>query len=245
MIPSETNDWSEELKPEAVQFLRSSAKEIAILVANADNMARFRSRITEVADIWTRYRIAEQAEQDGTWQPSMGTPENPLDMIWSGHLNRPGPAIHAAGWLHVRGTPLGCYALLQAVHDHVLPKYLPKCERIDDGCVPQELSDEIWRRIVTYPEGESNSHKYVNTGLINWAMGEVKADLQNGVGKQEETQSETSGTEPSAVITNTPKKPAGATGRDGGHKGERQRCEDHQYRKLDCHHAGRQCDHQH
>jgi hypothetical protein len=188
MMPSQANDWTKGLYPTAVQFLRSSAEEIAILVDNPDNMARFRSRLTEFADEWKKYRIAEQARQEDNWQPAMGRPENPLGMIWPSFYEKQssGPGIHATVYFHVRPV-LGSYALLQALHDHVLPK----CTRIDNGCVPQELSEKIWQRVVTYAEGEPGSKGHVNIGLINRAMREVAADLHDGAGKQKVTQGET------------------------------------------------------
>jgi hypothetical protein len=191
MTPSQANDWTKGLYPTAVQFLRSSAKEIALLVVNADNMPRFRSQLTEFADKWVKYRIAEQADREDNWQPSMGTPENPLAAIWPDlYVKQPsGPGIHVTLYpIHVR-QKIGAYAFLEALHDHILLS--PNCERIDDGRVPQELSDTIWQNVVTYVEGKRGSKGHVNIELINWAMREVAADLHDGAGKQKVTQGET------------------------------------------------------
>jgi class 3 adenylate cyclase len=106
----------------------------------------------------------------------MGMPDNPLGAIWPAiYVQQPaGPGIHfPAG---PRDVPhiLGDYALLQTIHDHVLPN----CQRIDASGVLCGPSDEIWQNVVTFAEGESGSKGYVNTGLIDRAMENVTADLE-------------------------------------------------------------------
>jgi hypothetical protein len=176
MIPSKSDDWTKGLRPKAVQLLRRVAKETAILVANGTNMGHFRHQMAEFAEKWRAYKIAHEADEQGTWQPSKGLPENPVGTIWPYvYVEQPtGPGLLYLP-LYPRNMPevLGDYALLQAIHDCILSN----CERIGDESVPRELTDEIWQNIITNVDGESGSEGYVNEGLINRALKNVGDDL--------------------------------------------------------------------
>ncbi len=139
------------------QFLSAIAKEVAMLAAVSNNMNHFQKQLTEFSDKWKAYKTAHEADRKKKWQPSMGKPKNPMGTIWplnygSGWRDGVEKCFPEKGGHSIRLSPcrdikgvLGAYALLAVIHDNVSSQ----CPHIAKDVFPKELSQEIWRNLVT------------------------------------------------------------------------------------------------
>ena len=159
---------------EEKQFLSDMAEEVAMLVAKPEKRHHFCENLIEFREKWEAYKTAYDARRKGKWQPSMGTPDDPLATIWPRSDGRPlsGGAFrfpYCGG--AIRGV-LGAYALLAVIHD----KVLPNCPTITTGTLPKELADEIWRDLVT---GANNEDQLIGTPKWVIPTGKIEAFLRN------------------------------------------------------------------
>lgn len=174
------------LKPQEKQFLSDIAKDVAMLVSKPEKMDCFREQLTEFSNQWKAYKRAYEADRKGKWQPWMGKPSNPLGTIW--------PIIYGNGWRNPASfsynprnlmqwfpcvgdvrTILGAYALLAVIQD----KVLPHCPLLAKDIFPKELTQEIWRNLLTGVDVDGSkemvvwARKDIIKGFLDWVRKEI------------------------------------------------------------------------
>ncbi len=175
-----TDDAYESLRQDEQQFLSDQAKDVAMLASQEKQMEYYREQLGEFAEKWKAYKIVQEADSKGEWQPSMGRPGNPLEAIWPQF--RGGMRFPTYGGIR---PVLGDYALLAVIHDQILPKCPPVAARV----LPKELISKIWHDLVTGANNESTSigtPKWViPTSKIENCLRNMKADIESHFAPEE------------------------------------------------------------
>jgi hypothetical protein len=161
-----------DLPPAAIRFLNNFAKDIAMIVCDRRKMEYFRAQVTQFADKRKAFTIVMEADKKGKWQPAMGRPTDPMGVIWPHEygtgwksLNDFGGGLIPLMYKIYEDAPelLGHYTLLAEIHD----RSLPQCDKINNGCMPSPLADEIWCNL------------RVNRDKLNQSLEKIKKDLAN------------------------------------------------------------------
>ncbi len=167
------------------RFLSGIAKDVAMLVDEPEKRDFFQKQLTEFSDKWRAYKTAYEAGRKGKWQPSMGKPGNPLGTIW--------PYVYRDGWNFPEYNPrklpiysgprdvrsiLGAYAILSVIHD----KVLVRCPSIAKDISPKELSQKIWRNLVTgrlEEDSISARRRVIPMLIIKNFLQDVRVDIES------------------------------------------------------------------
>ncbi|HUU15697.1 MAG TPA: hypothetical protein VMW72_00990 [Sedimentisphaerales bacterium] len=152
-------------------YLLDLAKDIAMLVVDSEKIKRFREQLPLYNEMWMKWIIAEDANREGCWIPSMGKPEEPLNVFSPYYDPYWRDAEKQAKKLATS------YALLAFIHDSQLP-HLEKINTIIK-------SEEIIKQTLLAPEAmiEGGTTPWGEIYLIEEFFNLVNIDLkENCVG---------------------------------------------------------------
>jgi hypothetical protein len=113
-------------------YLLELAKDVAGLVVDPVKMERFREQLKIYAGFWQKWKIAEDADQNGCWKPEMGRPECVFNVFSRSYFSSNEPEKETK-------RLAGSYALCALIHD----SQLPHLDKINTDIIPAEAVEEM------------------------------------------------------------------------------------------------------